>query len=199
MLRTAFTGAHGLPLTPANVLGVLSVVFWALVIVVTLKYITLIMRADNHGEGGILALTALVSRGLDRHDAAPVVAGRLRHLRRRDVLRRRHDHAGDLGAVRRRGPRRSSRPALHPFVVPVDARHHRRAVRDPEARHRAASALFFGPVMCVWFVVLALLGVVGDRRRSRRSWRRSIRTTRSPSSRARPCRRSCRWAPSCSR
>ncbi len=65
MLRTAFTGEHGAARsTPANVYGVLSVVFWALVVVVTLKYITLIMRADNNGEGGILALTALVSRGL---------------------------------------------------------------------------------------------------------------------------------------
>ena len=64
-LRTAFTGQHGLPLDADNVLGVLSVIFWALMIVVTLKYITLIMRADNRGEGGILALTALVSRGLD--------------------------------------------------------------------------------------------------------------------------------------
>jgi KUP system potassium uptake protein len=54
-------------LTP-NVLGVLSVIFWSLVIVVTLKYVTLIMRADNNGEGGILALTALVSRGLQRGD-----------------------------------------------------------------------------------------------------------------------------------
>ena len=55
-----------LPLTPANVLGILSIIFWALMIIVTLKYVTLIMRADNRGEGGILALTALVSRGIER-------------------------------------------------------------------------------------------------------------------------------------
>src|SRR5712691_7248472 len=63
-LRACFTGPHGLPLIPDNVLGILSVVFWAIMIVVTLKYVTLIMRADNRGEGGIMALTALVSRGL---------------------------------------------------------------------------------------------------------------------------------------
>ena len=45
-------------------------IFWALMIIVTLKYVTLIMRADNRGEGGILALTALVSRGLERQRAA---------------------------------------------------------------------------------------------------------------------------------
>src|SRR6476659_8158585 len=66
-LRTAFTGAYGLTLNADNVLGVLSIIFWALIIVVTLKYVTLIMRADNRGEGGILALTALVSHGLPPH------------------------------------------------------------------------------------------------------------------------------------
>src|SRR5206468_12424789 len=65
-LRQCFTGTHSLSLAPENVLGILSIIFWALVIVVTLKYVMLIMRADNRGEGGILALTALVSRGLDR-------------------------------------------------------------------------------------------------------------------------------------
>ena len=66
-LRQCFTGAHHLPLTPGNVLGILSIIFWALMLIVTLKYITLIMRADNRGEGGILALTALVARGTDHH------------------------------------------------------------------------------------------------------------------------------------
>src|SRR6185312_1451013 len=51
---TDITVAHG------NVLGVLSLVFWALTLVVTVKYLTFIMRADNHGEGGILALLALI-------------------------------------------------------------------------------------------------------------------------------------------
>ncbi len=65
-LRECFTGAHGLPLAPENIFGILSIVFWAIMIIVTLKYVTLIMRADNRGEGGIMALTALVSGGV--HD-----------------------------------------------------------------------------------------------------------------------------------
>src|SRR5512143_2845848 len=65
-MRVLFTGEHKLPLTHATVLGLLSIVFWALMIVVTLKYVTLIMRADNRGEGGILALTALVARGVEK-------------------------------------------------------------------------------------------------------------------------------------
>ena len=132
-----FTGAHALPLTPANVLGILSIIFWALIIVVTLKYVTLIMRADNRGEGGILALTALVSRGIERH-ARGCAGG--------------SSGFGIFGAAMFYGDGMITpaisvlgavegleiiAPQLHPFIVPVDARDHRRAVRDPEARHRA--------------------------------------------------------------
>src|SRR3978361_1253085 len=51
---------HHLPVTERNALGIASIAFWALVIIISIKYLLLVMRADNHGEGGILALTALV-------------------------------------------------------------------------------------------------------------------------------------------
>src|SRR5207253_11146772 len=54
-------GPHGIGVTPGNVLGVLSLVFWSLLIVVTIKYHIVIIRADNKGEGGVLALMALVN------------------------------------------------------------------------------------------------------------------------------------------
>jgi KUP system potassium uptake protein len=60
--REAFTGHHELPANALNVFGVLSLIFWAMVIVVTLKYVTILIRADNKGEGGSLALLALISR-----------------------------------------------------------------------------------------------------------------------------------------
>src|SRR5215207_1304576 len=60
--REAFTGHHDLAPTAGNVFGVLSLIFWAMVIVVTLKYVTILIRADNKGEGGSLALLALISR-----------------------------------------------------------------------------------------------------------------------------------------
>src|SRR2546426_712258 len=60
-IRESFYGTHGIAVTPGNVLGVLSLVFWALVIVVTIKYHIVIIRADNKGEGGVLALMALVN------------------------------------------------------------------------------------------------------------------------------------------
>ena len=58
-LKESFHAAHGLAITHATVLGILSLIFWALMIVVSLKYVAFIMRADNNGEGGIMALLAL--------------------------------------------------------------------------------------------------------------------------------------------
>ena len=97
---------HGIPLTPANILGGVSAIFWALMIVVSLKYVMLIMRADNRGEGGIMALLALA----DGVGARPAAAGArpllaARRVRRRALLRRRGADAGDLGAFRGRRPR----------------------------------------------------------------------------------------------
>ena len=58
--RSRCTPSHGLSPTPANVLGVLSLIFWSLTMVVTVKYLAFVMRADNRGEGGIFALFALL-------------------------------------------------------------------------------------------------------------------------------------------
>src|SRR3979490_2244518 len=60
-LREAFHGTHGIPVTHDNVMGVLSLVFWSLLLVVTIKYHIVIIRADNKGEGGVVALLALVN------------------------------------------------------------------------------------------------------------------------------------------
>ncbi len=60
-VRECFHGEHGMGVSPANILGVLSLIFWALVLVISIKYLVFILRADNRGEGGILALAALVT------------------------------------------------------------------------------------------------------------------------------------------
>ena len=157
-LRTAFTGSYGLSLTPANVLGVLSVIVWALVIVVTLKYITLIMRADNRGEGGILALTALVSRGIE--DRA-----RMRWWLVGLGIFGAAMFYGDgmitpaitvLGAVEGLGV---IAPALHPFIVPI-AVVILVALFAIQRSGTARLGAVFGPVMMVWFIVLAVLGAL---------------------------------------
>jgi KUP system potassium uptake protein len=59
-LRQCFSPDYGIMISPENVLGILSLIFWALMIIISFKYVVFVMRADNHGEGGILALLALV-------------------------------------------------------------------------------------------------------------------------------------------
>jgi KUP system potassium uptake protein len=66
-VKETFSPAHGIPLDAANILGGLSTIFWSLMIVVSLKYVVLIMRADNRGEGGIMALLALASSAIKDH------------------------------------------------------------------------------------------------------------------------------------
>src|ERR687884_563807 len=60
-LRECFHGPHAIAPSAANILGVLSLIFWSLVIVISIKYLVFVLAADNHGEGGILALTALAT------------------------------------------------------------------------------------------------------------------------------------------
>src|SRR3954452_25038524 len=71
-IREAFGEAGGLGVSPPAVLGVLSLVFWSLIVIVTLNYVVLILRADNRGEGGVLAMSALARRS----------AGHSKHRRR---------------------------------------------------------------------------------------------------------------------
>ena len=59
-MRECFHGSHAVPPTPLNVLGILSLIFWSLIIVISIKYLVFVMRADNRGEGGILSLMALI-------------------------------------------------------------------------------------------------------------------------------------------
>jgi len=63
-LRDTFAGHHPLPLDQLHVFGIISLMFWSMMIIVTLKYVTIIMRADNKGEGGSLALIALINKNV---------------------------------------------------------------------------------------------------------------------------------------
>ncbi len=157
-LRQCFTGTHRLSLAPENVLGILSIIFWALVIVVTLKYVLLIMRADNRGEGGILALTALVSSGLERQTRGRWwlvgfgIFGAAMFYGDGMIT----PAISVLGAVE---GLEIVAPALHPFIVPVTL-----VIIVVlfliQRRGTASVGILFGPVMCLWFVVLALLGLL---------------------------------------
>src|SRR5687768_16956417 len=72
-MRECFFGSHSVPATEANVLGGLSLIIYSLVIVISIKYIAIVMRADNQGEGGILALTALLPQRSPANPRWPVL------------------------------------------------------------------------------------------------------------------------------
>jgi KUP system potassium uptake protein len=74
-LRECFSGVHALPVTADNVLGVLSLIFWSLIVTVSIKYLLFVLRADNNGEGGIVALVALVRSSARPGRALLVAAG----------------------------------------------------------------------------------------------------------------------------
>ena len=104
--RECFNPEHRLPLDAAHVLGVLSLIFWALIIVVAVKYVLLIMRADNQGEGGILALLALALEAARGYAESKSCAGRSARCDRRarwpQAIWRDCRHLPSLGCGRRR-------------------------------------------------------------------------------------------------
>ena len=99
-IRECFNGPHAIAVTHDHVLGVLSLIVWALIIVVSVKYLVFVLRADNHGEGGILALTALATpiKPTGRSERGWLIAAR--DLWRGAAVWRRHHHALDFGARR---------------------------------------------------------------------------------------------------
>ena len=163
-VRESFSGHYGVEPDAANILGVLSLILWSLVLVVSVKYLGVVLRADNHGEGGILALTALITP----EEAGDMGASRKR-LRGPLVL------IGIFGAALLYGDGvltpvisvlgamegiEVAAPHLSAFVVPATI-----AVLLvlflAQRRGTAGVGALFGPVTLVWFLVLAALGVRG--------------------------------------
>jgi KUP system potassium uptake protein len=157
-LRESFHHTHGLQPTRANVLGVLSLVFWALVLVISVKYGIFVLRADNRGEGGILALTSLVTPlgALKRNGRWVLI---MLGLFGTALL------YGDgmitpvvsvLGAVE---GLRVATPTLGPYIIPITI-----AILlvlfAVQSRGTATIGKVFGPVMMLWFITIAVLGIV---------------------------------------
>jgi KUP system potassium uptake protein len=161
-LRECFFGSHPVPPTHDNVLGVLSLVLYALILIVSIKYIAIVLRADNQGEGGILALTALLPT--PREDEGSDWLNLTRPLLVGLGLFGAALLYGDgmitpaisiLGAVE---GLEAVTPLFSPFVVPI-------AVAILVAlfliqrygTHRVGG--LFGPVMLIWFITIAVLGI----------------------------------------
>jgi KUP system potassium uptake protein len=158
-LRECFHGAHGLAPTAPHVLGVLSLIIWTLILVVCLKYITFVLRADNHGEGGVLALFALT-----RADEAG--QGNRRTILVMIALLGASLLYGDgmitpcitiLGAVEGLNV---ATPFFEPWIVPLSLSI---LIAIFAFQHKGTGKVggVFGPIMLIWFAVLALLGLRG--------------------------------------
>ncbi|MDG4592204.1 MAG: potassium transporter Kup [Defluviicoccus sp.] len=157
-IREAFSLAGGLSPDIGSVLGVLSLVFWSLIIVVTVKYVLLIMRADNKGEGGVLALAALAGRGLDytgpMRAAVTVLSICGLGLFFGDGLIT--PAISVLSAVEGLN---TATEVFHPYVVPLSSAI-LLALFVIQTRGTESVGKLFGPVMLLWFTVLGLLGLV---------------------------------------
>ena len=171
--EAVLAAAESGPVTRDIVLGVLSLIVWALIIVVTIKYVLILLRADNNGEGGTLSLTALATRALGRRTPIVLLLGMIGAAM----------FLGDsvitpaisvLSAVE---GLKLATPALEHYVLPLTVVILIALVRRAEPRHRAGRG-FFGPVMVVWFIAIAVAGVDAHLATIRACSRRSIRSTR---------------------
>ncbi|OAB51063.1 potassium transporter Kup [Pseudomonas thivervalensis] len=158
-LKEVFSGAYGVPVNHDGVLGILSLIFWSLIWVVSLKYMMFVLRADNQGEGGIMALTALARRA---------AAGRAR-LRTFLVI------CGLIGAALFYGdsmitPAISVLSAIEGLGLAFEGIDHWVVPLSVVVlvalfliqRHGTARiGILFGPIMVTWFLVLGALGVYG--------------------------------------
>ena len=155
-MKESVSHHYGLPLDAPTIMGLLSLLFWSSFIVITFKYVTLIMRADNNGEGGILSLMALTLRGKDHKKFTWII-----------VL-------GMLGASLFYGdsvitPAISVLSAVEGLKVAIPSLHENHLIGIAAVILTALFALqksgtakigvFFGPIMVVWFAVLGIMGV----------------------------------------
>jgi len=159
-MREAFHGQHGIAVTQSSVLGVLSLIFWALILIVTVKYHVVIIRADNKGEGGVLALMALVNGSLIARGLSP----------RRIMIVLGIFGAALLYADGALTPAISVLSAVEGLEIVTPALQHwviwitlliLIGLFAFQSKGTASVGAVFGPVMLVWFLALAVLGLNG--------------------------------------
>ena len=158
-VKETFAPHHGIPLETPAILGGLSTIFWALMIVVSLKYVMLIMRADNRGEGGIMALIALATKAIKKHPRwrPPLLMIGVfgASLFYGDAVLT--PAISVLSAVE--GLEVGTR-AFKPYVVPI-AVGVLVALFALQAKGTAAVGRLFGPVTMLWFVAIGAAGIYG--------------------------------------
>jgi KUP system potassium uptake protein len=155
-LRESVTAAVGAgnPASEPVVLGILSLIIWALLIVVTAKYVLILLRADNNGEGGTLALMALASRGVGAHASTVILLGIVSGaLFYGDAM-----ITPALSVLSAIEGLKIVTPAFDPFVVPITVVI-LVALFAVQSHGTAKVAAYFGPITLVWFIALAAAGL----------------------------------------
>lgn len=156
-LRESFHASHGIAPSHDNVLGVLSLIFWSLVLVISVKYLFLVLRADNDGEGGIIALTALVSPGNENpgaHRRVLVLVG----LFGAALLYGDSMITPAISVLSAVEGLRIATPYFEPWILPLTAGI-LFALFWVQRRGTGRVGAVFGPIMLVWFFVLAITGI----------------------------------------
>ncbi len=158
-VRECFFGSHAVPVTPGNVLGVLSLIFWALVIVVTLKYHVYVLRADNRGEGGILALMALVHNTIKSGKGKKYFFLTILGLFGAALLYGDGMLTPAISVLSAVEGLQIATPLFSPYVVPITI-----VILVGlflfQRKGTAGVGTVFGPIILVWFSTLAILGIL---------------------------------------
>ena len=159
-LQNAFHGQHGIPVTTGNVLGVLSLIFWSLVLIVTVKYHVVIIRADNKGEGGVLALMALVNGSRLARGLSPRTLMIVLGIFGAALLYADGALTPAISVLSAVEGLEVAAPSLQPWVIWITL-----AILVGlfmfQRRGTAGVGAVFGPVMLVWFFAIAALGLHG--------------------------------------
>src|SRR5512140_3722656 len=141
--------------TQQAVLGVVSLILWALIIVVTLKYVVILLRVDNHGEGGTLALMALAQRAVSYGGGAIVLLGIISGaLFYGDAV-----ITPALSVLSAIEGIKLVTDSFEPYVVPLTVLI-LFVLFAVQSRGTARVAAFFGPVMCIWFAIIAIGAII---------------------------------------
>jgi KUP system potassium uptake protein len=155
--RESFNEEHGIALTPENVLGILSLIFWALILVISIKYLMFVMRADNRGEGGMIALTALVAPKVDAAKGVGAVLT-LVGLFGAALLYGDSVITPAISVLSAVEGLEVVTPFFGPYIIPITIV----ILVGIFAVQRSGTARVgkvFGPITLLWFLVLALLGL----------------------------------------
>ena len=157
-MKEVFSHEHGIALTHTNILGVVSLILWGLILIISLKYVTLVLRANNRGEGGIMALTALamssVTTGSRWHYPVMLLGMMGAGLFYGDGVIT--PAISVLSAIE---GLEVATPAMKPYVLPITVTV-LVALYSLQSKGTAGIGKFFGPIVMVWFAVLATMGVI---------------------------------------